>query len=103
MGNRRPRMQLAAAMVGATLALAASVRADIITGLTNHYSFNDSANPGRDDSGNLRHAAINAVTWVNDPLMGGAMDYDAAGDWLRAPLPNLNSPSPARFTIALWA
>jgi len=89
-----------ATIVALTLASSGMARADIISNLENHYSFDNSSNPTNDDSGNLRHGTNYGASWVNDPMLGGVMDFGTS-DYILADIPNLNTAG--KFTIALWA
>ncbi|MCH8923782.1 MAG: LamG domain-containing protein [Planctomycetes bacterium] len=76
-------------------------QADIISGLENHYSFDDQGNPENDDSGNGRHATISGAVWVDDPERGGVLEFVASqADVVTAPVPTLSGNG---VTIALWA
>lgn len=95
-------IQTARSILAVILALSffSTTRADIISNLENYYSFNDPLDPARDDSGNARHGTISGATWVNDELMGGAMQFNANA-FVGASLPNLNLNG--AFTVAMWA
>ena len=87
-------------VVGLVCALAATARADIISNLENHYTFDDDASPANDSSPNARHGAMSGATWVNDNVWGGVVGIGTSA-FVSAALPA--SSTSAAFTIALWA
>ncbi|MFW6162391.1 MAG: LamG-like jellyroll fold domain-containing protein, partial [Planctomycetota bacterium] len=99
----RPRTMaaLAVAMVAALMLMPAGTsRGGIVDDLENHYTFDDPSDPTRDASLPRRDGTNNGAIWVNDPVMGGAMDFQTS-DFIRAELPDLNTSG--EFTIAMWA
>ena len=75
-------------------------RADTVTDLVNYYSFDNSTDPGHDDSGNLRDAAFVGASWASDAQRGGVASLAGGSNKLTAALPALDS---AGVTVALWA
>jgi len=45
-------------------------------GLVAYWSFNDGTDPGYDDSENSHHGTIIGATWIDDPVVGGVLDFD---------------------------
>ena len=74
--------------------------------LVAHYTFDDQANPARDDSGNnntgtLTPAAPNGPTWVtgsNAKVGNGALSFDGVNDYVLTPSMAYNS----IYSISFW-
>jgi hypothetical protein len=88
------------ALVLCGLASTPTARADIITDLLNHYSFDNSADPGHDDSNNFRDATFSGAVWANDADRGGVASFAGGSDKLTASVPALSA---SGLTVALWA
>jgi len=97
MRNRTP--QLAVTTLTVVLAMTcAEAHAVTLADLQQYYTFDSTATPGNDDSGNGLHATSISSTQVNDPVRGMAMEFNGA-DVINAP----STPLPgAGFTVALW-
>jgi len=91
-------LTLLAAALG-LLAMRGIATADIISDLENYYSFDNPADAGHDDSGSSRDGTVSGATWVHDPVLGGAMEFDAS-DVVTASVPQLPG---GGFTVSFWA
>ncbi|HQL75605.1 MAG TPA: LamG domain-containing protein [Phycisphaerae bacterium] len=70
-----------------------------VVGLENHYTFDNQASPYLDASPNARHATNTGTVWVNDPVMGGVVEFDSA-DVIAAAVPQMPA---SGFTVSFWA
>src|SRR3989344_2880333 len=78
--------------------------------LVAHYTFDDQANPGRDDSnsgnnGTLTPVAPNGPTWVigTDAKVGSGLSFDGADDQINIPdSPSLTDLPNGAFSVSAW-
>ena len=76
-----------------------TVRADIDTGLTGYWSFNEgSGNTAYDGSGNGNDGTIIGATW-SEGIYGGALYFDGDNDYVDFNSPVLNNPP---YSICAW-
>ena len=66
-------------------------------GLVGYWSFDNSSNPGYDDSGTGNNGTVNGATWTSNGTSGGALSFDGDGDFVMTPLNQLGTQ-----TISLW-
>ena len=59
-------------------------RATLTEGLVGYWSFDDSANPGRDDSGNGNDGTVYGATWTTGKF-GGALSFDGVDNYVSVP------------------
>ncbi|MHC4178333.1 MAG: LamG domain-containing protein, partial [Planctomycetota bacterium] len=67
-------------------------------------SFNNPADPGKDDGPNGNHGTVEGATWTTDTVFGGALAFDGDNDYV-----NFGQPSPldsidqaTAMTVAMW-
>lgn len=54
--------------------------ANLTEGLVGYWSFDNSSNPGYDDSNNGRNGVVHGATWATGPFGGGALYFDGVDD-----------------------
>ena len=59
-------------------------RATLTEGLVGYWSFDDWANPARDDSGNGHDGTVHGATWTTGKF-GGALSFDGMRDYVTVP------------------
>ncbi len=50
--------------------------------LVGYWSFDDSNNPAKDDSGNGNQGSMNAAVWVSNGASGGAVSFNGSDSWI---------------------
>jgi len=90
-------------LIGASafLGIVGTVSADINEGLVGYWSFDDSSNPGHDDSGNNNDGTLFGSTWVDTGISGGGVSYDGIDDYVEIPHdPSLDTNN--AFSVLAW-
>jgi hypothetical protein len=95
-----PNTIMALTSAAALLVAADSAVGSLYVTPTNYYSFDNSADPGHDDSENGRNGAVTGATWVNDSVRGSGVLEFGSGDRVSATVPALPG---SGVTISLWA
>jgi hypothetical protein len=72
---------------------------DILDSLLARYTFDNSAFPGTDDSGNGLHGTPNGATWINDPSRGGVLQFNGTTDYVALPA---IAGGVTEFSITAW-
>ncbi|NQU23246.1 MAG: hypothetical protein HQ567_18355, partial [Candidatus Nealsonbacteria bacterium] len=64
-----------------------------------YYSFDNSGDPGHDDTGGADGRLMNGVAWTADSVMGaGAMSFDGVNDFISADV----NVSETNYAVAMW-
>lgn len=66
-------------------------------GMVSYWTFDDSANPGKDDYGNS-DGNVEGATWTNSGKVGGAMSFDGVNDYIWAD----DGREYSTFTFTTW-
>ena len=77
-----------------------NIKSTLGADLVGEWSFDDSANPGRDDSGNGNNGTVYDVTWTQNGKVRGAVDFNGNGSYIE-PSKNI-SIGLSGFTISFW-
>ena len=83
------------------LGMITPAHADLTTGLVSYWSFDDSANPGRDYSGSGNDGTVYGATWTSSGEVGGALSFDGINDWVSIPQTFIFHES-TDATLAFW-
>ncbi len=69
--------------------------------LVGYWSFNNSGDPGHDDSGNGNNGTLYGPTWITPGKIGGALSLDGTDDYVEVQnAPNLNPTS--EISVVAW-
>ncbi|MCA9212813.1 MAG: PEP-CTERM sorting domain-containing protein [Planctomycetales bacterium] len=93
---------------GSLLAVVAMTVAPANADLVGLWRFDNDVNPQPDSSGEGNNAEVVDATWANDPVRGGAMNFEGEGDnnpvqWLEVEDSDSLSIEETGLTIATWA
>lgn len=69
--------------------------------LVGYWSFDDPANPGRDDSGNGNDGTVYGATWITPGKVNSALSFDGVDDYVDVPSA-ANLRVIEGFTVATW-
>ncbi len=97
-----PRLSFRLLAYCLSVLVACSVRADIVSNLEQHYSFDDPNDLGFDSTASARHATLvdsGSIVWMDDTTLGGVIQI-GGGAALDA---GTIQPVDGAFTISLWA
>lgn len=67
--------------------------------MVGHYTFDDSANAGKDSAGKIGTATVNGCTVVNDSSRGKVLSFDGKDDYVKLPVKAANY---SGYTIMMW-
>lgn len=73
--------------------------ADLNQGLVGHWSFDDPANPGYDDSDHGYNGTVYGATWTSEGASGGALRFDGVDDYVGFASPVRNT---APYSVCAW-
>ncbi len=77
-----------------------NIRTTLATDLVGEWSFDDSSNPGRDDSGNNNNGTVYGATWTDKGKVRGDLDFNGNGSYVE--FPRNHQIGYSDFTVSFW-